>query len=170
MHGHALACALGAALLAACGAPARADSAADFETEVLPYFERNCFRCHGPDDQESDFRIDTLSRDFEAGAATDHWLEVIARIKAGEMPPRSQKDRPAASESSRIVEWLTARIQEADRARLARRGPVSHYRLSRVEYAKTIRDLLGISFDATGPGGLIADDVWQGFERIGSVL
>ena len=30
----------------------------NFATQIKPLFERHCLRCHGPDDQDGDFRID----------------------------------------------------------------------------------------------------------------
>ncbi len=60
---------------------------------------------------------------------------------------------------------------ESDGARqAAAREKVSFCRLSREEYRNTIRDLLGVTYDATDPAGLPEDPDWQGFERIGSVL
>ena len=41
---------------------------------------------------------------------------------------------------------------------------------SRDEYANTVRDLLGVNFDAEGPTGLPADPDWHGFERIGAAM
>ena len=31
----------------------------DFERDILPIFKENCFDCHGPDEQESEFRVDS---------------------------------------------------------------------------------------------------------------
>jgi hypothetical protein len=42
--------------------------------------------------------------------------------------------------------------------------------LTRDEYANTVRDLLGVPFDAADPNGLPEDPEWHGFERIGSVI
>ncbi|MFN9957363.1 MAG: DUF1587 domain-containing protein, partial [bacterium] len=53
---------------------------------------------------------------------------------------------------------------------MAKRDRVSLHRLSREEYVHTVRDLLGVVYDATDPGGLLEDPEWHGFERIGSVL
>jgi hypothetical protein len=47
---------------------------------------------------------------------------------------------------------------------------VSFHRLTRDEYAATVRDLLGVPFDAADPNGLPDDPEWNGFERLGSVL
>jgi Protein of unknown function (DUF1592)/Protein of unknown function (DUF1587)/Protein of unknown function (DUF1595) len=69
-----------------------------------------------------------------------------------------------------VVGWLNAAIQEAEAARMAKRGPVTYYRLSRDEYAATVQDLLGVSYDVTLPGAFSEDPRWHGFERIGSVL
>ena len=36
------------------------------------FLEKHCVRCHGPQKQEGDIRIDRLSRDFKAGVDTHH--------------------------------------------------------------------------------------------------
>ena len=88
---------------------------------------------------------------------------------AGEMPP-PEEPQPDAKESQRIIEWIAARIKEGESVRMAKRPPVAHYRLSREEYAYTIYDLLGVTFDPRAPGAFSQDPQWHGFERIGSEL
>jgi len=41
------------------------------------FLETHCLRCHGPEKEKGDLRIDQLSRDFKLGADTHHWAEVI---------------------------------------------------------------------------------------------
>ncbi|MFT5526092.1 MAG: hypothetical protein ACI9HK_004065, partial [Pirellulaceae bacterium] len=79
-------------------------------------------------------------------------------------------NRPTADESAGIVEWIAARIKEGEAARMARRDRVSYNRLTRDEYVNTVRDFIGVQYDATDPGGLLEDPEWNGFERLGSVL
>ncbi|OYW13638.1 MAG: hypothetical protein B7Z55_16490, partial [Planctomycetales bacterium 12-60-4] len=86
------------------------------------------------------------------------------------MPPKELKTLPTAAESAAVVEWLAARLKEGEAARMSERGRVSYNRLTRDEYVKTVRDLIGVNFDATDPGGFLEDPEWHGFERIGSVL
>jgi hypothetical protein len=86
------------------------------------------------------------------------------------MPPKKVKVRPAAEESAKVVEWLAARMKEGEAARHAMRAPVSYNRLTRDEYVNTVRDLLGVQFNAADPGAFLEDPEWHGFERIGSVL
>ena len=69
-----------------------------------------------------------------------------------------------------MVDWLSNRVEDGRVVRMAKRGPVSHYRLSRDEYAQTVFDLLGVRLDVRMPGVLNEDPRWRGFDRIGSLL
>ena len=144
-------------------------AAPGFDKEIRPYIEKYCVSCHGPEKQKGDFRIDTLSKDV-GRVDTDYWVEVMDKIGGGEMPPEKTKPKPVADKSAGIMEWLAARIKEGEAARLAKRAPVTLYKLSREEYANTLYDLLGVRYDPADPGGLTEDDEWNGFDRIGSVL
>ncbi len=142
---------------------------ADFDRAVKPFLADHCLKCHDAKTQKGDFRIDTLSTKvgFEN---TPQWLEIMERINSGEMPPTKEKVQPKAAERARAVEWLSARMKNGEAARMAARGPVSYNRLTRDEYVNTVRDLLGVHYDAGDPGALLEDPEWRGFERIGSVL
>jgi mono/diheme cytochrome c family protein len=142
---------------------------AALDANVHGFFEQYCVRCHGPQKQKGDFRIDLLSPKV-GYEDTSQWLEVMSRITSGEMPPKKQKVRPGAEESAHVVEWLSARMKEGEAARMAALPPVSYNRLTRDEYVNTVRDLLGVEFDATDPGAFLDEPEWHGFERIGSVL
>jgi len=159
-----------AAVVAVCSPVVAAPpSAEEFDKLVLPYFAEYCNRCHDAKTQKGEFRLDTLSRDFAAGKSTMKWAEIIERVNTGEMPPKNAK-QPKADDTARIVEAITAKLHEGEAARLAKREKVAFHRLTREEYANTVRDLLGVTFDATDPNGLPDDPEWHGFERLGSVL
>lgn len=36
----------------------QADGAVDYESEIQPVLEENCLKCHGPEKQKSEFRVD----------------------------------------------------------------------------------------------------------------
>ena len=133
------------------------------------FLETHCLRCHGPEKEKGDLRIDQLSRDFKLGADTHHWAEVIEQVNSGEMPPKKEK-KPTQDEIALFVTSLDARIKEGRAARMAARPAVAHYRLSRKEYQNTVYDLLGVRYDPAKPGELNEDTLWHGFERIGSEL
>ncbi|MDB6175866.1 MAG: hypothetical protein JWL59_5177 [Chthoniobacteraceae bacterium] len=141
----------------------------ELDPAVHAFFEQHCLNCHGAEKQKGDFRIDTLSTKvgFEN---TPQWLEIMERINSGEMPPKKVKVQPSAEESAKVVEWLALRMKEGEAAGMAARGRVSYNRLTRDEYVNTIRDLIGVHYDAKDPGAFLEDPEWHGFERIGSVL
>jgi len=141
----------------------------DLEKVVQPFLKKYCVECHGEDVQKGDFRVDNLSP--KVGTEnTPQWLEIMERINSGEMPPEEAKVRPKAEENAGIVEWIAIRMKEGESARMAARGRVSYNRLTRDEYVNTVRDLIGVHYDAKDPGALLDDPEWHGFERIGSVL
>jgi hypothetical protein len=86
------------------------------------------------------------------------------------MPPKKVQKRPSADESAGVVAWIAAKMKEGEAARMAARGRVSYNRLTRDEYVNTVRDQIGVHYDAKDPGALLDDPEWHGFERIGSVL
>ena len=133
------------------------------------FLEKHCVRCHGPEKEKGDLRIDQLSRDFKLGADTHHWAEMMEQVNSGEMPPQEEK-KPTQEEMAAFVTSLDSRIKEGRAARMAARPAVTHYRLSRKEYQNTVYDLLGVRYDPAKPGELNEDTLWHGFERIGSEL
>src|ERR1019366_1551995 len=140
-----------------------------YEKQVLPFFKTYCLRCHDDKQQKGKFRLDTLARDFTNQTIAQRWGEVVFRLNAGEMPPKKEP-QPKAAELGKVVEWISTRIREGEAARMAKRGPVTHYRLSRDEYGHTVYDLLGVYFDVNMPGAFNDDPRWHGFDRIGSLL
>ncbi|MDB6038217.1 MAG: hypothetical protein JWM99_2058 [Verrucomicrobiales bacterium] len=141
-----------------------------FETIVKPFFSQHCIQCHGEKKQKGDLRVDTLKIDFESPKIMGQWEEIMNRINSGEMPPEKET-RPRPDDVARMAEWITARLQEASAAGQSGLGErIAFRKLSREEYANSIRDLLGVTFNITDPTGLPEDPDWQGFQRIGSVL
>ncbi len=149
-------------------ARAAAEPAA-LDTATRTFLQTYCARCHAAGKSEGGFRLDTLSRDFADQDVAQRWAEVVFRMNNGEMPP-SKEPQPKALELGNAVESISTRIKEGEAARMARRGPVAHYRLSREEYGHTVYDLLGVYYDVTIPGALNDDPRWHGFDRLGSLL
>ncbi|MGZ0165659.1 MAG: DUF1592 domain-containing protein [Planctomycetales bacterium] len=133
------------------------------------FLEKHCVRCHGPQKEEGDIRIDRLSRDFKAGLDSHHWAEALDKINSGEMPPKDEP-QPTQDEIAAFVLNLDSRLKDGRAARMAARPAVAHYRLSRKEYQNTVYDLLGVRYDPAKPGELNEDTLWHGYERIGSQL
>ena len=149
--------------------PALAAEPTGYAQQVLPFFQTYCLRCHDAKQQKGEFRLDLLARDFTNQAIAQRWGEVVFRLNAGEMPPKKEP-QPRAEELGKVVDWIATRLKEGEAARMAKRGAVTHYRLSREEYGHTVYDLLGVYFDVNMPGAFNDDPRWHGFDRIGSLL
>jgi hypothetical protein len=95
------------------------------------------------------------------------WRKVLRMLRARKMPPAHSR-RPKDAEYDSVNAWLEAALGQADRASPPDPGRVTIRRLNRAEYANTIRDLLGVEFNAAAD--FPSDDVGYGFDNIGDVL
>ena len=123
----------------------QADLAA-FRKDVWPVLKKACTECHGAETQEGDIRIDTLDPDLFHGTDVNWWLEVLAVLNNGEMPPAEESEL-ADVDRSKVIAWLSLEIQAASAARRAQQGHSSFRRMTRYEYNYALQDLLGLSYD-----------------------
>ena len=144
---------------------------ATFEAHIAPFFATYCVSCHGEETAEAELRLDTLAADFLARPAADHWVEVLDRLNLGEMPPQDEK-QPSGEELARVVDWITAELAHVRSFGQSSGGRVLLRRLTRREYASTVRDLLNVEFvegnsplEQLPPDGSIA-----GFDRVSKAL
>lgn len=142
-----------------------------FETDVKPFLAEHCVKCHGDETSEAELRLDTITADFVNRPSADHWVEVLNRINLGEMPPQDE-DRPDAEELAGVVDWITSELKHVQKHSQATGGRVLLRRLTRLEYANTVRDLLNVEFvegesplEQLPPDGSIA-----GFDRVSKAL
>ena len=105
-----------------------------------------CFRCHGPDKQEAQLRIDTLSIDLVNSDAGDHWEEVLNQLNVGAMPPEDEL-QPTPAQRELITSWIHGELKHAAEMRRASGDGSSLRRMTGYEYSNTMRDLLGIDLD-----------------------
>jgi mono/diheme cytochrome c family protein len=146
---------------------AEGDAGASFATAGVAFLEKHCVRCHGEKVQKSHLALHVFRDEASVLKGRKTWEEVLQRVRAGEMPPKS-RPRPAAAEIksfTRVVEDLFAR---ADRDARPDPGRVTVRRLNRTEYNNTIRDLVGVDFQPAED--FPSDDVGHGFDNIGDVL
>jgi len=118
--------------------PAEAD-------EIQPLIESSCIGCH---DENTETRLDftKLDRNFEDSDTFRAWVNIVDRIRKGEMPPASEP-RPDAKTQAAVLTFLEKELFEVNRRQQAVHGRVPSRRLSRLEYEHTLHDLLGIGGD-----------------------
>jgi hypothetical protein len=143
-------------------------SRTQFEKQVKPVLKQLCIRCHGPEKQEAQLRIDTLSIDLVSSDAGDHWEEVLNQLNLGAMPPEDQP-QPTADQRELITSWIHTELKHAAEMRRASGDGSSLRRMTGYEYSNTMRDLLGIDLDFSKdlpPEGVAA----EGFKNNNYVL
>ncbi len=138
---------------------------ASFRDEMATVLDEYCYDCHGFGTAEGGVTLDEFDSD---ASLQDHdlWLAVLNNVRKGIMPP-AEEFQPSQSERDRIADWIKDTAFALDPAQ-PDPGRITLRRLNRVEYRNTIRDLLGVDFDAEIE--FPADDSGHGFDNIADVL
>ena len=160
-----------AALLAAMAAwwatNAPAADTAGIPPESRRVLAARCVACHEGEAPAGRFDLAALLRDDPAGHRRA-WRRVAERVEDGEMPPPDEPPLPVADR-----EPLTRAIRAALAGGVAAPddpGPALLRRLSRDEYARTIRNLFGVAFDAAAAAGIPDESQGSGFANRADVL
>ena len=157
------AAALSLALAAGCGGSG--PSADDLEGTVAS-LTTYCVECHNDVDITADLSLDSASAaHLDANPAV--WEAAVRKLRGNLMPPPGSP-RPDQDETRAYIAALEAALD----ARAARAGPepgrVALHRLNRTEYARAIREMLGLAIDADAI--LPADVTSAGFDNVADVL
>ncbi|MDB4340846.1 DUF1592 domain-containing protein [Akkermansiaceae bacterium] len=115
----------------------------NFKKEVLPMLETYCFDCHDSATAKGDIDLESALAQKPLVRNRLLWENVAERVKMGDMPPK-KKSQPADSDRLKLRAWLAAEINGFDYAKVRNPGYVSARRLTRKEYNRTIRDLVGL--------------------------
>jgi hypothetical protein len=134
------------------------------------FLKQYCYKCHGADKQQAERRFDTLPTTIKDFRQQEQWQDIVDQLNLGEMPPVDQK-HPSQAERLAAVKAMTEDIAVA-REKFA--GSSRHTvlrRLNKVEYQKTISDLLGLNIDAWDPAeNFPAEVTAEGFDNDGAQL
>ena len=144
-------------------------AAAPYDDVVRPLLRAHCASCHQGDSPAGGFAVETLVGlpEAETLAERERWEKVGLRLRAGEMPPQGAT-QPSPDQVRQTTEWIAASYERLDRTQPIEPGRVTARRLNRVEYANSVRDLLGL--DMNPAADLPPDPYGYGFDNIGDVL
>lgn len=77
-----------------------------FRQQVVPFFQKHCVECHGPQQSEGDLQLhDVRLADFAAGESVTTWANILERLATGNMPP-ADHPQPNREETGRVVLWI----------------------------------------------------------------
>lgn len=117
--------------------------------EATVFLKEHCFDCHNEEKQKGKVRLDDLPSRISEVATADRWQRVLGVLNAGEMPPPEEK-QPSDAAKQAFLEGLSGTMVEARKALSDSGGWISLRRLNKREYVNSIRELLGVSVDASG--------------------
>jgi hypothetical protein len=138
-----------------------------FESDVKPFLAKHCIGCHDGDAPEGMVSLSQFKDLASAAAKPDLWFKIQTVIASGKMPPEDE-ERPDAEAIKKVSAWIERDVLKIDCDAPRDPGRVTVRRLNRTEYRNTIRDLVGVDFQATDD--FPVDDSGYGFDNIGDVL
>ncbi|HYG74565.1 MAG TPA: DUF1592 domain-containing protein [Planctomycetota bacterium] len=147
-------------------APQAFASDADFKKVGYPFIQKHCIECHGEKKQESDLTLQGFKDEAAILKGRKLWHRALKMIVNGEMPPEKQP-RPTLDEIEAFKRSVGAIFEKADRNAKPDPGRIAMRRLNRAEYNNTVRDLLGIDYNAAED--FPNDETGHGFDNISDV-
>ena len=122
---------------------------AGFQTNIRPFLRTYCYACHSGNQPAAGFDLTSYSTPDSVATDERRWTLVLARLRAGEMPPSQARQQPTQAQRQTVIDWIqTLAVEEAKR-NPNDPGSVLARRLSNAEYDYTIRDLTGVDIRPT---------------------
>lgn len=117
-----------------------------FETEVTPLLKQYCYKCHSGDVPEADVDLSRFTDAKSVIRERKLWLRVLEQLESEEMPP--EEPFPKAAELKTMISGVDKAVNDVDWDSVRNPGHVPLSRLSRLQYRNSVRDLLGVDFNA----------------------
>ena len=117
----------------------RADAQKVFKEKVGPFVKKYCTRCHGSRPKAGINLQSALNNPIGASAAL-HWKKAMVNVKVHDMPPEDASKIPSDEERRQFIEWIGKIKYLVPRDP----GPFVIRRLTKTEYANTLRDFYGV--------------------------
>ncbi len=141
-----------------------ADEADQYQSQIRPILEQNCYGCHAAEEKNGNIVLDEFGDDGRQSPAL--WHKVLHQLRSKSMPPLGEVG-PSEEQRKLAMSWIKSEVFKHDPAR-PDPGLVTVRRLNRIEYRNSIRDLMGIEYDTNS--NFPADDTGYGFDNIADVL
>jgi hypothetical protein len=77
---------------------------------AVRFLQQHCVRCHGPNKQAGEVRLDHLTANISLDARL--WTQVGEQLRDGVMPPSDEK-QPAEKQTQQLIAWLDAALKQA---------------------------------------------------------
>ena len=146
---------------------AAAQGAEDFSPEAGALLDRYCVSCHRGEKPKAGLNLASARDPDSLQRNRKKWESVSRMLGHREMPPKKAK-QPTEKERLALREAVDAELDRFDCDGAIDPGRPTIRRLGRYEYARTVKDLIGLKIELAED--FPADDVGYGFDNIGDVL
>ena len=134
----------------------RADAQRVFKDKVGPFVKKYCTRCHGSR-AKAGINLQSALKNPVGSSASLHWKKAIANVEVRDMPPEDSSKIPSNEERLQFINGVKKIKYLAPRDP----GPFVIRRLTKTEYANTLRDLYGV--DTSIADSLPDEVIGEGF-------
>jgi hypothetical protein len=148
-------------------AVASAPAASSLRPELGTFLEETCVECHDAESKKGTLDLTSLEWKPEERESFDRWVKVFDAVDRGIMPPK-KKPRPDPAAAKAFIAGLGGDLRKTEGARQATTGRTVLRRLNRVEYERTVQDLLGIAIPLADL--LPEDTAMHGFDTVADGL
>jgi hypothetical protein len=143
------------------------DAAPNFGPAGVTFLKKHCLGCHSGDKPKAELSLAGFLDNASVVKRRKTWETILKMVESSEMPP-DDKPQPTAKEIEEFASLVRAVFEHHDKNAKPDPGRVTMRRLNRVEYANTLRDLVGADFNPAAD--FPSDDIGHGFDNIGDVL
>jgi hypothetical protein len=140
-----------------------------FAGSVKPFMNQYCSDCHNNKKQKGKLNLEPI-HGFEADLeSVELWQEMYNQLEEGEMPPEDET-QPTVDEKEKIMSWIAYNI-DSKREEIKNAAFTHLRRLNKVEYDRTIADLLKIDTKISSlSDSFPADDLVENLKNNGEAL
>jgi hypothetical protein len=83
-----------------------------FEKKASQFFGEFCTTCHGEKKKKAEVTLHDLKPDFASATGSRRWLNVLAQLENGEMPPE-ERDQPTGPQRARMINAIKEQFRLA---------------------------------------------------------
>ena len=134
---------------------------------IADFATKHCVACHDPKNPKGGFDFATMLIEKDVSVSPASWRSVLDRVALRDMPPKKHPTRPSGEEYQRAEEWVRGQLT-AHEAIAATQRPRPMRRLNRVEYNRSVSELLGLPVSPADD--FPPDDQLLGFTNIAESL
>ena len=142
-------------------------AAAPSVRKIEPFLSKYCADCHNAETRKGGLNLQALGREITDKNAA-HWRRVFDQLDRAGMPPANKKQPSPVERSEAVVTLLNPLVAHSD---TVSKSQTILRRLNRLEYRRTIGDLLGLDVSLWNPAATFPEDETDhGLDNVGETL